>query len=227
VAFAIAGITTAYSQTDNVTETMPKEKVVDNFVGVQMNQLIRQVLNFSSASSTVSNPYLLTYNLRFHKSGWGLRFGAGYNYTSNTTDDGTTKTISKLNDMSFRLGVEKSFILAKRWTAGAGIDITYANNDDRTTTTVRSSFDSSTTDTHTLTPTYGGGVMGWLRYAVAKNVYVGTETSFYYTSGTQKQDVSITNNNFGFPVTTTTHNSNDISQGNISVPVVFYLILRF
>jgi hypothetical protein len=68
--------------------------------------------------------------------------------------------------------------------------------------------------------------MAWLRYHITSKILLGTETSFYYLTGEQKQTITITDPFGGgssFPTTT----SNKVSQGNISAPVVFYLTVKF
>src|SRR5580704_1754660 len=83
-----------FAQTAVTTE--PNEKTYDQTVGVQLNDLIRQVLNFNNSTSTTPvNPYLLTYSINSHKTGWGLRFGVGYNYSSTSSDDGITAASTK------------------------------------------------------------------------------------------------------------------------------------
>ncbi len=209
----------------------PKQKMFEHQVGVQINQLIRQVFNFSSSSSSsVNNPYLLVYSLTYRKLGIGLRFGGGYTYKSFTNDDGITKQETKINDYQFRLGLEKIFMLSKRWTAGVGADAVFTKNDDYTMTEV-TSFDTTTTITNSKIPSSGAGAMAWLRYHITEKILIGTETSFYYTEGTQKQNISVTrrrNGNPGNPVETTISDiDNKAAEGIFALPVVFYLLVKF
>ncbi len=221
----------SYAQTE-ATEPK-KERIFDHYVGVQLNGLIRQVFNFNNNNtSTIVNPYLLTYNLNLRKTGWGIRVGAGYNFTSNSNNDGVTESSTKLNDFQFRFGLEKAFVLSKKWSTGVGADGVYNNNDDKTSSTVHS-FDTTTTTTKTMSSSYGGGVMGWLRYNISEKVLVGTEASFYYISGKQTNTIEVTTRQFtgggGFPVITTTETISkpNISQGTFNSPLVFYLIVKF
>ena len=217
--------------TDGAQPSGDREKMqVDQFVGVQLNGLIRQVFNFNnSTSSTNVNPYLLTYNINSRKSGWGLRLGVGYTYNSNSTDDGITATTTKTNDLQLRLGIEKAFKLSDKWSAGAGIDGVYNSNNDNTSNMVRSSGDTSTTAIKTVGSSYGGGAMAWLRYNITERVLIGTEASFYYTTGKQKNTIDQTDNPLGGGgITTTETTSNPTSsQGTFSSPIVFYLTVKF
>lgn len=219
-----------HAQTDSVPEK--KEKIFEHSVGVQINTLIREVLNFSNAPVGSVNNNLLIYSINLKKTGWGARAAVGYTYNSNATDDGITKTVTDINSLHFRFGIEKAFWLSQKWSAGVGIDGIMNSNDDKTTTTVRS-FDTTTTATKTVLSSYGGGVMGWVRYHLSSHLSIGTESSFYYTTGTNDQTIDITTKTSsglgGVPTTKTTetHLAPTVKQGNFTMPVAFYLIVRF
>ncbi len=209
-----------------------KDKVFEHHIGLQFNELVKQVFNFSSNTTATNNPYLLTYNINFKKSGWGLRVGAGYNKQQIHTDDGITKRNSDINNLNARLGFEKAFRLSGRWSAGVGLDGTYSNNDNKTIAIIRST-DSTKTETKSTTSGYGGGAMGWLRYAITPNVVIGTEASFYFAEAKEKQDVTVTQyNRFGgigqqTVVTTKSAIDDKTSEMVFSLPVVLYLYVRF
>jgi hypothetical protein len=223
-----------FAQTDGTpVSTVKKDPQTDQYIGVQMNELIRQVFNFNNSPTTpIANPYLVTYNINSKKTGWGLRAGIGYNYTSTSNNDGITATTTKLNDLSLRVGIEKAFKLSDKWSAGAGLDFIYNTNNDNTTNSITSG-DTSSTTTKTVISNYGGGPMGWLRYHVSPHVLIGTEASFYYVTGTQKNTIDQTSTSFdpntGLPFRSTVETSSkpSISQGNFTVPVAFYLIVKF
>jgi len=206
-------------------------KMFEHHIGVQLNTLIRQVFNFNnSTTNTNTNPYLLVYSINLAKSGWGLRIGGGYNTQSFGTDDGITKTDNDLNDWQGRLGIEKSFRLSEKWRAGVGIDAVISSNNDKTTTMVRGN-DTTTTVVNSTIKNIGGGAMGWVRYYITPHIALGTETSFYYMTGTQKQTISITQRDFTIftrPMKTTTSSIDQhTKQGTISLPIAFYIIVRF
>jgi opacity protein-like surface antigen len=217
-----------FAQTADVAVT--KEKKVDHFVGLQMNGLIRQVFNFNGGSQAVENPYLITYNINSHKSGWGLRTGLGYNYKSGANNDGITETKFKINTLNARLGIEKAFRLSDKWSAGVGLD-GLANSDDDNTTNIVRSFDTTTTVTKSVISSYGGGAMGWLRYNITEKILIGTEASFYYTTGTQSQTIILTrrvrNGPSFFETTTETKSKPTISEAVLNLPLVFYLTVKF
>lgn len=224
-ACAAACTFTAYAQSDS---TKPKTKKLEHHVGVQVNELVRQIFNLGNAA-TVTNPYLLTYNIQHIKTGLGLRLGAGYNLQTFANEDGITKRTTDINKMSLRFGVEKVFKLSGRWTTGVGLDGLYGTDYNNTETNVRS-FDTTTTVTITKVNSLGGGAMCWLRYNVTKNIVIGTEMSFYYTSSKKEQEVTITDRTNTFPtklVTTTTKLDSKNAQGAFNLPMVLYLFVRF
>ncbi len=226
----IAGVMLANHSIAQQEATHNSEKLFSHQVGVQMNGLIRQVFNFGTSAQPVTNPYLLTYTINSNRTGWGIRLGVGYNYQSFTTDDGVTNKETQINDVDVRLGIEKAFSLSHKWSAGVGVDGVTTYNNDYTKAVVKS-FDTTTTSTKSVVSKYGGGAMAWLRYHVTDKVIIGTETSFYYKKGDEKQDVDITKRDNSQPnrpfKTTSTSTDNKNSEGVFSLPIVFYLIVKF
>lgn len=215
----------AIAQTDE--NPVKKEKSTDMYIGVQLNGLVRELFNLNgSTSSANNNPYLLTYSINSRKTGWGLRLGIGYNYNFFSTNDGITQTDNNINDLQVRLGVEKTVQLSQKWSAGAGIDLVLNNNDDHTTTTINSSPGSpgDVTDTKTNTMTYGGGPQGWLRYHITERVLIGTEASFYYTTGNEKKSIVVTSGGIGG--SNQPDQNNMVSQGSFNSPIVLFLIVK-
>jgi hypothetical protein len=214
----------AIAQTDD--NSVKKEKSADMYIGVQLNGLVRELFNLNgSTTSANNNPYLFTYSINSRKTGWGLRLGVGYNYNFFSTNDGITQTDNNINDLQLRLGVEKMIQLSKKWSACGGIDLVLNNNDDHTTTTVNSSpgFPGTVTDTKTNTMTYGGGPQGWLRYHITDRVLIGTEASFYYTTGKEKKSISI---NTGTGGVNQPDEDNNVSQGSFNSPIVLFLFVK-
>jgi hypothetical protein len=228
LAIALLAITPVLSYAE---DAIVKEKKLEHSVGVQVNELIRQVFNFSNTNAANNNPYLLTYSINKIKNGWGLRLGAGYNVSTITNDNGVSAVETKIDDLNLRLGAEKKFNLSDKWSTGVGVDALY-NNDKNDTKSVTRSFDTTTVTTKSLITSYGGGVMAWLRYNITSKVQIGTETSFYYRTGFHKEQIDIvrkTGNGIVFPQTTSssTKKDDDIKEGKFNLPVAFYLIVRF
>ena len=224
----------SFAQNESGTPEPPgtkKNKDVEQFVGVQINGLIKQVLNFNNTNSTTAlNPYLLNYSISSKRTGWGLRLGLGYTYSSTYNNDGISETTTKINDLHCRLGIEKAFKLSDKWSAGVGLDLVSDMNNDNTKNTV-SSGDTVTTETKDIISNLGGGAMGWLRYHLTERILIGTEASYYFVSGTDKRTIDVTQTvNFGSgssKSTTETSTKPTITTAGFSSPVVFYLIVKF
>lgn len=232
VAMLAATTTVCFSQTAT-NDVQLKSKKLEHTVGVQMNELIRQVFNFNNSTATnLNNPYLLYYSVTHAKTGLGIRAGIGYNYQDFTNDDGIVRSVTENNDLNARLGIEKAFKLSGKFSAGVGVDAVYANDWNKTASKVVS-FDTTITTIKTTVGQIGGGVMGWLRYNVSDNIQIGTETSFYYQTGDKKQNITVINirqtGSTGGGTTTTTESKVDSKQSNgvFRVPVVFYLLINF
>lgn len=232
LATAVLASTTsiAIAQPDSLK---PKQKLFEHQVGVQVNELVRQVLNFNDAPAAIDNPFLMTYSITHIKTGLGIRLGGGYNQQVFSENDGVTKRNNDNKSMQFRVGVEKMFYLSDRWTAGAGIDALYGKEDNYTITTVNS-FDTVTTRVRSKINTLGGGAMGWLRYRISDKILLGTEASFYYRKGDFEQNITVTQKvplmpGGGGGITTSkrTISENETTDGRFRVPVVLYLIVRF
>lgn len=221
--------TTAIAQDTEVSA--PKTKIFDHRIGVQANELIRQVFNFNNSSgNTINNPYLLTYSLTLAKPGVGIRLGIGPDYNTFNDDDGITKVENNINKLNARIGLEKVFILSDKWSTGVGADFIYSNDVSYSKTLVRT-FDSTLTDIATQEKSTGYGAMAWLRYHISPRIHIGTETSFYYRAGNVKQKIEITQNINTFPGTTvqTTKDEvdNKLKEGIFRLPMVFYLVVMF
>src|ERR1043165_5313266 len=131
------------------------EKKIQHHVGVQINELVRQVFNFSNNTNTNNNPYLLVYSINSVKKGWGARIGAGYTYRSFTDNDGINRKETNINSIQLRLGGEKAFKLSDKWTTGIGIDGLY-NLDENDTRSTTKALDTTLTVTRTKITGLGG-----------------------------------------------------------------------
>lgn len=222
---------TTYAQDDMTSTTERSGFKLNHTVGVQMNELVRQVFNFNDVSAQNQNPFLFIYSVNHNPTGWGLRLGVGPYFKTFQDDDGIVETESDISRFDARIGVEKAFQLSPKWSAGAGADFVYHRNQTITKTFTKT-FDSTETDLKTNINTTGYGVMGWLRYHISPNVLIGTETSFYYRSGDHKQTLAITTKQTGFPgptirKTQISQIDNTVKEGIFYVPTALYIMVRF
>jgi hypothetical protein len=72
--------------------------------------------------------------------------------------------------------------------------------------------------------------MAWLRYHLTRRVLIGTECSFYYTKGQENSEIAITRrqlNGSGQLTTSFAKVDNERIEGKLSVPIAFFLVLKF
>ncbi len=204
--FCLAVTDIGYAQ--DGAASAPKTREFDHIIGVQINELTKQILSVNNTSSTAANPYLFTYNLTERSSGLGFRLGFGCNFISKSLDGGGKL---KSQSVDIRVGFEKAFKLSDKWSAGAGIDLVLKNID--------TSIDQNSVygyNTGFKSQKLGAGPMGWLRYSLSKRILIGTEISMYYLSGTEKTTGSYYGND----------TDNKVAEFRFNLPVAFFLSLK-
>ncbi len=219
-----------FSQTDST-----KQRNTTRYLGIQANQLIRQIFNFSNSNTPIDNPYLITYSVNSKKTGVGFNAGLGFSVNEFSDGDPSNKRETKINNLSFRLGAEKKSMIGKRWMVSWGFDIVHDNlknetsniqNNDPTNPAIR--FVSTTTNT---TSSWGLGPRFTLNFQITSRILLGTEANYYYRSGSTKGTASTSNTFFnGTGLTTNSSNtesSSDFTKFQFNLPAVIYVILKF
>lgn len=214
-------------------DTTTHAKNFNQFVSFQVNGLIHELINTNGTPSTVNlNPYLLNYHINNKKSGWGLRVGAGYCHTESGTIGISSSNASNSSIVNIRLGVEKAKKLSKKMTIGIGIDAiyrysySYSTNASYYYSYPYTQNDTAIQTSRIVSNNYGGGVMGWLRYRVTKKIFIGTESSFYYTVGNNDQTINNFTNNSNNANPKYAHKNDAQSNGTFTEPVVVYLLIK-
>ena len=69
--------TNSYEQNSQSSSTS-ELKNFNQYVGLEANQLLRQIFDFSNDNSSSGNPYLITYSFNSSNTGSGMSFGLGY-----------------------------------------------------------------------------------------------------------------------------------------------------
>lgn len=201
---------------------------LDHSIGVQVNKLTAQILSLNNNNAVNDNPFLLTYNITERRTGLGLRIGAGYEYQktdqneSNLLNQSGYTTSGTQSTLALRVGAEKKFQVAAKWTAGVGIDYILRQDNQKASFNYVSNgyynYDSTIT-----TKQHGLGAMAWLRFNISKKITLGTEMSFYYMQGERKTKASYTN----YTGPGQEENFTDkLKEGKVNLPVVFYLALN-
>ena len=212
-----------------------QEKKFNHYIGVQANQLIKQIINLNSSTATFDNPYLLVYSFNIINTGWGIEAGAGYNY-QDVVDKLPVSKESKINNLFYRIGVCRKFMIGKRFQAGYGFDLVGDYQLNKTTsssvtgsgTFIDSSFSSVTTKTTSI----GAGPQFYLGYHFSERLILGTETSYYYTKSKEKENDLATDkitDQFNGNSTSTSDNNIEktVTKFSFSFPVAVFLIMKF
>ena len=231
--FLLIMVNTGYCQQDS-------SKVVNHYVGVQINELLRQLINLSENNEIIENPYLLTYSVFTAQSGWGLQGGFGFNYHQIKDKISVTAQESKISESFYRVGIAKQFRLGKRWTATTGLDYTGSYMLDKTfASQVVFNFsgttkDSTSTITNTTSKTNGGGAQLRIAYSISKHIEISTEATLYYTTTREKSNVmfaEVFTNSMDHDQdrNTITSSNSDVEESEfiMTLPVAIFLIIKF
>ncbi|HEY8936456.1 MAG TPA: hypothetical protein VIM65_14600 [Cyclobacteriaceae bacterium] len=212
---------------NNKSDSLPPRSAY-HYIGIQSNQLFRQILNLSNTNTAIDNPYLLVYAVNSTKNGCGLNASVGLTSTEVTTGDASAKKKSDINDFYLRLGFEKKSMISKRWLVSWGIDILFEQQDDKTINTTTPSPGSSTKITTDTSNKAGGiGPRFTLNYKISDKIFIGTETSYYYKSGKNTSTVNFAST-FNSQTTTSKTDSSEKSRSfQLAVPVALFVIVKF
>jgi len=226
----------AYSQNDSSSNRRS-----NHYLGVQANQLIRQLVNFGGSGTTsINNPYLFVWSVNNKKTGWGMNTGLGLNLNEFTDGDANSKRTTKISDLNIRVGFEKKSSFGRRWLTSWGFDLVHQNSSNSTVTTstpVPSNPNiKNVVDTESSTSGWGFGPRFTLNFSITPKLILGTEATYYYRSGStsQKSTISSTSvafDNQGRQILSTTTNSTDSSSDfksfQFNLPVALFLLFKF
>ncbi len=188
----------------------------DQYVSIQVNELLRQLVSLSDETPSVSNPFLVNYSFNKTSTGMGMGFGLGY-ATSHIedVDQGNERETSN-SSINFRMGFDKKSTFAKRWMVGFAIDLLFTRAKSNTRST-QGTFEFTSDNT---TKGWGFGPRGLLLYKLTEKIYLGTETSWYF----QKQNTESTTKFTGLPSEKSELKNSSFA---IQVPVAVFLTLKF
>jgi hypothetical protein len=207
-----------------------------HYIGVQANQLIRQIFNFSNSNVAVNNPYLLTYSVNSGRSGHGLNIGLGYFLSELKDGDLMNKRETSISNLSFRVGWERKRTFGRNWITSYGVDITLARNNNETTNSTDTEFNKSKITTKSSVNGTGFGPRVTLNYMFSPKLMVGTEVNYYFTRQKNSLDItsSITTQQWDpftqqmVMVTTTDSDETEdkTKRFELSPPVAIFLIMK-
>lgn len=214
------------------------QKKTNQYIGLQANQLISQLLNFSGSTPSISNPYLLVYSVNSTRTGSGFSAGLGYNVQTTETNSNPTQTNkTSINSFSLRLGYDKKSYLGRKWLINWGLDFIIHNEDN--TTKNESSFQGSSNSTETRSNLnyWGFGPRAGLSFFISDRILLGTEATYYFKTINNTSHITNTSTfltidpNTGQQIKQTTTSSQDSSGDNtefsLTLPVAIFLIVKF
>ncbi len=219
----------ANAQTDSTTNSQTR-----HYLGVQANQLFRQILSLTDDDTPINNPYLLTYTVN-GPSGFGLNVGLGYQFDEIKTSDGQIDRETNTDDFSFRVGPEKKFWMGKRWLASGGFDVVIQSIKNETTNKTETDFGRSKISTTSKSNGWGFGPRFGLSFQISNNIFIGTEVTYYFQKMKEKGEInsSITTRQTDFngnviETTETDKQKTDDKTKHLqfTVPAVLFLVLR-
>jgi hypothetical protein len=194
-------------------EPAQSARKASHYIGIQANQLLRQLISFGG-SSAVNNPYLLTYSANSKSDGFGFATGLGFSSVTTRSTDNFTSVVSKVNDFAWRLGLEKKKYLSKYWLAGFGGDVVI---DANTAETISHSDNTPDISVTSKTKRAGFGPRASLAFQFHDRLMVGTEAAYYFRWGNQEQ----TTNNSGQP-----NDNTKVKSFAFSLPSAIFLTMK-
>lgn len=200
--------------TDDAQEE-PSPKKVSHYIGIQANQLIRQLISFGGNSSPVNNPYTLIYSVNSNTNGFGFTTGLGYLAQDSKTTDQFNSVTTRTNEFAWRLGLDKKSYLSKNWLIGFGADILIESSKSETTSKAGG---GSSTSVTTDSKRSGFGPRVTLSYQFHKRLLLGTEGAYYFKWIKQKQ----TSTGTGQP----NDPSTDLKSFGFTIPAVLFLTFK-
>lgn len=225
-------IGTCFSQIEESQEvesekSVKKERTATTYLGVQANQLIRQILNFSNSNSAIDNPYLFIYSVNSKETGVGFNSGLGFSVSEIADGDPSNRRETKINNLSFRMGVEKKSSIGKKWLVSWGFDLTHDNLKNETINTqifdLTNPSNKSVSSTKNTTSSWGIGPRFTLNFQVTNRILLATEANYYYRFGSTTTTSSVTSPGFS----SNNESSSDFTRFQFTVPAVIYLIVKF
>ncbi len=216
-------------------ETQPV-KTANHYIGIQANQLIRQIFNFSGSSGAINNPYFLTYQVNSIRTGAGLNVGFGYTFSEIDNGDDFVDRTTTNNDFFFRVGFDKKSKLTPRWIVAWGLDFVVDAEKNSTKTEEKTQSKSKFESTSKINGR-GFGPHFNLSYRINDKILIGTEANYYFKASTEDRDetssfVSIEFDPFTGQQREVRHNNNNSTSQKFknfqfNAPAVIFVILQF
>jgi hypothetical protein len=211
-----------FAQEDSAQVDSAKPKrLSSHYIGLQANQLVKQLLNLGGSTSAINNPYLITYSVNSNTSGVGLNLSVGYTMDESlsVSGDGSSQLQTTLKEFFFRIGIEKKKQIGKRWVLAAGGDLVVDTESNRIESTSNGGGSAQVNINEEKSNALGTGVRVALNFHISDKVLLGTEATYYL------KFVSVENSS-QFPFGTPQKETKDLTRFQLSVPAVLFLIVK-
>ena len=159
-------------------------------IGINTTFFFKQFLNFSSNSTIVVSPYVLTYKLISPKNhAFRMAVGGNFSTKTETFSSGTPPRKTNTQALDFSAGYEYRQPLSNHWLCFFGVDaVTHLEN---AKTVAQDATETVTTITNNNS--YGAGPMVGIQFNISKRICLFTETSLIFNASTQSFETKFQN----------------------------------
>jgi hypothetical protein len=207
-------------------------KMFDHYASVQVNKLIKEVINLNSNNNLIDNPYLLEYSLIHNKSNFGLSMGFGYTYSQEKDHENPDGKYIEENDLSFFIGVCKRQMLGKKVELSYGLD--YVNNYvlnksySNSVTEFGNRRDSSYFQVKDESKAWGMGFDVIFRFYLSRRILIGSQLNCNYMMTEEKShSLTYTESTFNSTSLEVDNSGTDHKDFLIHLPVAIFLTIKF
>lgn len=181
------------------------------YFGLEINQLLQQIIDLNSNNNASSSPYQIQYSSNSRKTGRGVSYGLAYG--RNKFKDDSNATIRETIDrsISFRIGYERKSNWGKKWIALHGYDFTLGGTKLHT----KSSQNGPQIEIENTSSFWGFGPRVGLMFNISPRVFLGTEATYYLQFRKDKQSIT------GQP-----NSSQKASNFSLTLPVSLFLSVK-
>lgn len=184
-----------------------------NYFGLEVNPLLRQIINLNPNSTPSENPFGIQFASNSTRTGRGIGLGLTFARIKFNDDNNGVQRETINRDIAFRIGYERKHQLGKRWIVLHGYDLVLGGSKSRTETIDQ--FIGNIV-TETTTNFWGLGPRAGLMFEICDRITLGTEATYYlrYIRDTTK-------------LTSIPDSTQKSSEFVLTVPVVLVLSIRF
>ncbi|MBX2895417.1 MAG: hypothetical protein KF763_08235 [Cyclobacteriaceae bacterium] len=188
-----------------------KDKI--KYFGLEVNPLLRQIINLSPNSTPTNNPFGMQFASNSTKNGRGFSAGLAYSRTKFNDDNSGVPRETINRDIALRFGYERKHQLGKRWLVLHGYDFVVGGAKARTEASDQF---SGNIITETTSNFWGVGPRAGILFLISDRVSLSTESTYYLRYTTDKTKL-----------TGTPDSKQKTSELELTLPIVLILSIRF